>query len=152
MADAPGTLLMEWSSNGNLVPLVIFALQNALKVKEDKEHGPQSHTAESITLAALRVLSAVIQKADSKLVAVHLQSIIPPLLRLSDHSIESNPIVRGRCIETLIHMTNLPYQTLFPYKKQVSKSLVAALEDPKRVVRRRAVTCRNEWLTLSANS
>lgn len=143
---------MEWSSNGELIPLVIVALQNALKVKEQEESSVHWRVAEDVTIAALRVLSAVIEKADSKLISVHLQSVIPPLLRLADQKVEGNPLVRARCIETLIYMTRLPYQCLFPYKLKVAKALLCALEDPKRVVRRRAVTCRNEWLTISANA
>lgn len=39
-------------------------------------------------------------------------------------------------------------ETLLPYRKQVTKNLMAVLDDSKRVVRKEAVDCRAAWFNL----
>ena len=43
------------------------------------------------------------------------------------------------------------YVKVFPFKARVTRELVDLLDDHKRVVRREAVKCRNEWLATNAD-
>jgi len=45
----------------------------------------------------------------------------------------------------------LPYHKLHPYRSAVSSALAkGALDDPKRVVRQKAVLCRERWVMFSS--
>lgn len=47
-----------------------------------------------------------------------------------------------KCIE---EMTTLPVHIVIPYRGQITRALEPALDDPKRLVRKQAVTARQEW-------
>jgi hypothetical protein len=57
--------------------------------------------------------------------------------------------VRLRALQCLEAVTVLPYHKIFPQRVTVTNALAAALDDPKRIVRKQAVRCRNEWFVLS---
>ena len=48
----------------------------------------------------------------------------------------------------LLELTRLPYAKLHPYRAQVSRGLLAPLDDRKRLVRQTAVRVRNEWMVM----
>lgn len=62
------------------------------------------------------------------------------------------PIDRARACKCLLHLIQLPYASLHPYKKQVLKGLLYALDDPKKAVRKLVVKTRNEWSVLAGSS
>ncbi|CAG2232910.1 MET18 [Mytilus edulis] len=65
-----------------------------------------------------------------EVVAKHIDSVIPQLLKLAKEQ------------------TSMKLRQMLPYKVQVIKGLEKALDDKKRLVRKEAVTARNEWFLL----
>ncbi len=55
---------------------------------------------------------------------------------------------REAALGILICISRLPYPELFQYRPVVLKSLMPALDDPRRFVRQAAVKCRNMWFLL----
>ena len=47
-----------------------------------------------------------------------------------------------KCIE---EMTTLPFPIIIPYRGQITRALEPALDDTKRLVRKQAVSARQEW-------
>lgn len=56
--------------------------------------------------------------------------------------------LRVLALEALLALTRLPYAKLHPYRAQVSRGLLAPLDDKKRLVRQMAVRVRNEWMVM----
>lgn len=56
--------------------------------------------------------------------------------------------LRVLALQSLLEVTRLPYAKLHPYRGQVSKGLLAPLDDRKRIVRQTAVKVRNEWMVM----
>lgn len=56
--------------------------------------------------------------------------------------------LRVLALEALLALTRLPYAKLHPYRAQVSRGLLAPLDDRKRLVRQAAVRARNEWMVM----
>ena len=85
---------------------------------------------------------------NSELVASHLSLLIKSLLRLSTHTTEADIKVRIAALNTLTICSSLPYDSLFPHLENVTRSLRTCLDDPKRLVRKQAAICRNNWFHL----
>lgn len=66
-----------------------------------------------------------------------------PLLQLTAAS--PSPAVREAGVQTLTALLALPAARLALHRADVMRCLDAALDDPKRHVRRAAVTCRQAW-------
>ena len=57
-------------------------------------------------------------------------------------------VVRETALDALVAATSLPFSVVYPHRKAVERASVAALDDPKRVVRFAAARCREAWLLL----
>ena len=57
-------------------------------------------------------------------------------------------VVRETALDALVAATSLPFSVVYPQRKAVERASVAALDDPKRVVRFAAARCREAWLLL----
>ena len=104
------------------------------------------------------------------LVSGHVASLIPALLAMatagggvggggesgeSGEASDEAPYrasARLTALVCLTELTRVPFARLFPFRDRVVVGLQAALDDPKRVVRRAAVIARNEWALVSAAS
>ena len=60
--------------------------------------------------------------------------------------------VRETALEALVAATSLPFSAVYPHRRLVAAAATAALDDPKRRVRRAAARCREVWLALDAKS
>ena len=81
----------------------------------------------------------------------HLSTLIPLLYGLcTPASPQYLPRARLRvlALQSLMELTRLPYAKLHPYRAQVSRGLLAPLDDRKRLVRQTAVKVRNEWMVM----
>lgn len=77
----------------------------------------------------------------------HVEQMVPHLLRLAvDH-----PEMKMRVIalDCLTECSKFAYVKIAPFKAHVLHALNKALDDKKRLVRRHAVKCRNEWFVLA---
>ncbi|KAL5022527.1 hypothetical protein ScPMuIL_001682 [Solemya velum] len=78
-----------------------------------------------------------------KVVAQHVDSVIPQLLTLAKH--KQNMKIRIAALKSLGVMTVLSDHVILPYKSQVTRTLEQVLDDHKRLVRNEAVLARGEW-------
>ena len=85
--------------------------------------------------------------ADSHtLLEPHLSSVIPLLLQAATGCRHASGRVNAlKCLHTF---TKLSYPRLHPFRSVVARGLHPCLDDKKRVVRRRAVQVRNDWMVL----
>jgi DNA repair/transcription protein MET18/MMS19 len=60
--------------------------------------------------------------------------------------------VRETSLEALVAATSLPFSAVYPHRRAVAAAATAALDDPKRRVRRAAARCREVWLALDAKT
>ena len=60
--------------------------------------------------------------------------------------------VRETALEALVAAISLPFAAVYPHRRAVAAAATAALDDPKRRVRRAAARCREVWLALDAKS
>jgi DNA repair/transcription protein MET18/MMS19 len=72
-----------------------------------------------------------------------LDRVMRPLLQLTSRC--PSAAVREAAVQTLAALLRLPAARLAPHRADVMRCLDAALDDPKRHVRRAAVTCRQAW-------
>ena len=125
----PSVLLSEVAST---LPVVLVA------VGASDEH---------VRVSALGTLRVFVRSA-VHVVTPHLASVVPQLLELTHFP--GRAAVRAEAVDCLRAFTALPFAKLSPWRSKVVRGLVAALDDGKRAVRRRAVACRNEWITLTS--
>ena len=69
-----------------------------------------------------------------------------------DDAILASMEVRETALEALVAATSLPFSAVYPHRRAVAAAATAALDDPKRRVRRSAARCREVWLALDAKS
>ncbi len=75
----------------------------------------------------------------------------PPTPRHPTHSFPHflpKARLRVLALQSLLELTRLPYAKLHPHRAQVSRGLLAPLDDRKRLVRQTAVKVRNEWMVM----
>eukprot|EP00510_Aplanochytrium_minuta_P000332 CAMPEP_0184023124 /NCGR_PEP_ID=MMETSP0954-20121128/11123_1 /TAXON_ID=627963 /ORGANISM="Aplanochytrium sp, Strain PBS07" /LENGTH=1147 /DNA_ID=CAMNT_0026305847 /DNA_START=93 /DNA_END=3536 /DNA_ORIENTATION=- len=107
----------------------------------------------NVKVSALSSLWMLVNE-DVESLEPHLGTIVPLLLRLVSVSQKHDTILvraadRVRAIDCLSGIaTSLPYPQIFPFKKTIGRGIMPALDDRKRAVRRKAVECKNLWLTL----
>ena len=76
-------------------------------------------------------------------------SVVRCVGRLVGHYDEE---VRETALEALVAATSLPFSAVYPQRRAVAAAATAALDDPKRRVRRAAAKCRQVWQALDAKS
>ncbi|RPA86211.1 ARM repeat-containing protein [Ascobolus immersus RN42] len=79
----------------------------------------------------------------------HMKSLITRLLKAASEVSTNPPRVRAsalRCLKTFPSV--IGNDDVRPYKSLVVRSLVPVLDDPKRAVRKEAVTCRAKWIAI----
>ena len=77
----------------------------------------------------------------------YVTSLIPRLLSLAKAPESMN--LRIQAISCLQILSGLSVHYVYPYQKNVISSLKNCLDDKKRLVRREAYKCRNQWYLLS---
>lgn len=77
----------------------------------------------------------------------HAEQMVPHLLRLAVHHPEMK--MRVIALDCLTECSKFAYVKIAPFKSAVLNALSKALDDKKRLVRRHAVKCRNEWFVLA---
>lgn len=93
------------------------------------------------TLSTLYV--TILENSDC--VAKHLSWIIPKLLELSKASEESDMDVRISSLKCVGACSSLSFDLIYPHISNVRNLLKICLDDPKRLVRKEATKCRNQW-------
>eukprot|EP00743_Colponemidia_sp_Colp-15_P006061 GILK01006515.1.p1 GENE.GILK01006515.1~~GILK01006515.1.p1 ORF type:complete len:1082 (+),score=185.82 GILK01006515.1:34-3279(+) len=129
LANIPQHILLEHTKT--VLPLLIKAL------------GSTDAQLQVVTLSVFVILV----KEAVNIVAEHASTLIPMFLQLT--TFQRSMSVRVSAIQCLQEFTRLPFVRIFPFQRQVINDLKQALDDPKRLVRRHAVLCRNEWSVLS---
>merc|ERR1711879_777723 len=84
------------------------------------------------------------------MVSEHVSAFVPALLRLT--SFKPKMAIRIAALDCLSSFITLPFYKIFPYQKKITNELSAALDDPKRAVRKAAVKCRNQWFGLKTDN
>ncbi|XP_046850704.1 MMS19 nucleotide excision repair protein homolog isoform X2 [Xenia sp. Carnegie-2017] len=102
----------------------------------------------SIQLSTLKTFYSLTHELPTVL-SQYVTSLVPRYLHLARNAPSLQ--MRSMSLKCLGVLTVLPYHELYPYKNQIIKSLSKCLDDPKRLVRKEAVLCRNEWFLLGTN-
>ena len=131
-----------------------------------------SYRDEAIVFPTLEAMSLLAMEAPVFL-SEHIDSLVQILLDLSSpqgqrhasapsvyYSARSRSVllingflqkVRLAALHCLAALVGLPYNRLHPLRPLVLRRLLAALDDPKRVVRKQAVICRARWAGISGS-
>jgi DNA repair/transcription protein MET18/MMS19 len=118
---------------GRLLPLLLQSL-------DLPDPNVKSATIETL-------LITVTESADA--MKEHISSLSARLLNACTNREENPPRIRSAALRCLkVFPRALRTDLLLPYKRQVIRSLVTALDDPKRNVRKEAVDCRARWYSL----
>ncbi|KAG0131695.1 putative DNA repair/transcription protein [Tuber indicum] len=131
LRNMPPTVILP--ELGRLLPLLLQSL-------DLPDPNVKSATIETL-------LITVTESADA--MKEHISSLSARLLNACTNREENPPRIRSaalRCLKAFPRA--LRTDLLLPYKRQVIRSLVTALDDPKRSVRKEAVDCRARWYSL----
>jgi DNA repair/transcription protein MET18/MMS19 len=142
----------------SLLPLVLQTLKHAasqipsgdsnqqISPTEEERTGGKSQKLVESALQTLEMFTA--EGGGAGLVSEHAQAVTPQLLRLATGSRSS--AVRLGALRCLLEFAELPFHRAFPLQGPIVRGLKPALDDPKRLVRRFAQKCRNEWIVLNS--
>ncbi|KAL0488772.1 MMS19 [Acrasis kona] len=98
--------------------------------------------------AGLRAVKVLLSGDDTRnLIVDYLGSLIPHLLRWCRYESDAN--VRLTSVICLNQLVTFQYYKLHPFRQSVLDVLGEVIGDKKRLVRREAVKCRNDWFVLS---
>lgn len=95
-----------------------------------------------LILSSLNSLKSLLVSAQ-EIIIEHIDSLVLILLKLSKY--KESMYVRENSILVLEQFTQFPYRVIYPSQQLVIKELFTVLDDRKRIVRRAAAKCRNEW-------
>lgn len=98
----------------------------------------------SIKVSSLDTLYTLVFDAP-ELISQHVDMLVEQSLALAAHEAMK---VRISALQLLGALTSLPPAPLKPHANKVVQRLARCLDDPKRLVRKEAVKCRNEWFLL----
>jgi len=85
-----------------------------------------------------------------EIMSSHLDSMIPSLLNQIQLSQSNPPNLRMASLRCLaILPTQLSFDSIDPFRKQVIRQVGLILDDPKRAVRKEGVDCRHAWYSSS---
>jgi DNA repair/transcription protein MET18/MMS19 len=118
------------------------------------QHGPLRLLMLSSAASLLDQPAAVVAMSG------HVATLITTFLELATQSscepsgvsLAGGPKIRLSALKCLQALTALPFHALFPHRTAVLNGLQVALDDPRRVVRKAAVYCRNKWFQLEGDS
>ncbi|KAJ7522223.1 hypothetical protein O6H91_18G002200 [Diphasiastrum complanatum] len=138
ISETPHTALM--SDVQLVLPLLLEALPALSKDSRDM----------NLVLAILLVLSSFLVDTHygRNAAADHVANIVTRLIPLLQYQFSMT--VRETVLQCLGAVVGLPYSRVYPLRMQVLKSLSAALDDPKRGVRKEAVRCHRIWMAISS--
>ncbi|XP_073239400.1 MMS19 nucleotide excision repair protein homolog isoform X2 [Porites lutea] len=133
--------LLQWipkqvllSEVPNLMPLLI----QSLSCEEQTLQQSTLQTMYSLVLDAPEIITR------------HVTSLVPMFLALSKFQLSMK--IRMEALKCLGAMTTLPHHAVYPYKTKVCRALAESVDDKKRLVRKEAVKCRNEWYLLGSST
>jgi len=118
----------------NLMPLLVQSL---------------SCEEQSLKLSTLQTMYSLVLDAP-EIITRHVTSLVPMLLGLSKCQMSMK--IRMEALKCLGSMTTLPHHAVYPYKTKVCRALADTVDDKKRLVRKEAVKCRNEWYLLGSST
>ncbi|RMX48437.1 hypothetical protein pdam_00020451, partial [Pocillopora damicornis] len=132
--------LLQWipkqvllSEVPNLMPLLVQSL---------------SCDEQSLKLSTLQTMYSLVLDAP-EIISRQVTSLVPMLLGLTKFQLSMK--VRMEALKCLGALTTLPHHVVYPYKTKVCKALADSVDDKKRLVRKEAVKCRNEWFLLGSS-
>jgi DNA repair/transcription protein MET18/MMS19 len=99
-----------------------------------------------LIIAALKTTETLLTEAKEPMTK-YLSTITPILLKLSTEKLSMH--IRVHALQCIAVLSSYPFQAIFPIKQAIINGLEKTLDDPKRNVRKLAVTVRNEWFVLS---
>jgi len=118
---------------GTLLPLLLQSL-------DLPDPGVKSATLETLHITIMESSDAVKE---------HISSLTTRLLNSCTNREQNPPRVRAAALRCLRGFPGaVRSELLLPYRRQVTRSLVVALDDPKRNVRKEAVDCQAKWYSL----
>lgn len=133
--------LLQWipkqvllSEVPNLMPLLVQSL---------------SCDEQSLKLSTLQTMYSLVLDAP-EIISRQVTSLVPMLLGLTKFQLSMK--VRMEALKCLGALTTLPHHVVYPYKTKVCKALADSVDDKKRLVRKEAVKCRNEWFLLGSSA
>lgn len=133
--------LLQWipkqvllSEVPNLMPLLVQSL---------------SCDEQSLKLSTLQTMYSLAFDAP-EIIARQVTSLVPMLLGLTQFQLSMK--VRMEALKCLGALTTLPHHVVYPYKTKVCRALADSVDDKKRLVRKEAVKCRNEWFLLGSST
>jgi len=133
--------LLQWipkqvllSEVPNLMPLLIQSL---------------SCDEQSLKQSTLQTMYSLVLDAP-EIITRHVTSLVPMLLGLSKFQLSMK--IRIEALKCLGALTTLPHHAVYPYKTKVCRALADSVDDKKRLVRKEAVKCRNEWYLLGSST
>ncbi|KAJ7336488.1 mms19 nucleotide excision repair [Desmophyllum pertusum] len=133
--------LLQWipkqvllSEVPNLMPLLVQSL---------------SCDEQSLKLSTLQTMYSLVLDAP-EIITRHVTSLVPMLLGLAMFQLSMK--IRIEALKCLGVMTTLPHHAVYPYKTKVCRALADSVDDKKRLVRKEAVKCRNEWYLLGSST
>ncbi|XP_067948413.1 MMS19 nucleotide excision repair protein homolog [Watersipora subatra] len=95
------------------------------------------------SLVLLKSLEVIAEGSDSTLLAGHLDTLLPLLLKLTRYSLSMK--VRMASLQCLATLSKVNITQLVPHIDFVIRGLLPAIDDKKRLVRNEAVKARNIW-------
>ncbi|KAI9819508.1 MAG: hypothetical protein M1827_006956 [Pycnora praestabilis] len=133
--------LLKWTPSEIIMSqldIILPLLLQSLDLEEEPD--VKGATIETLTVTV---------KEEAKVIDEHVGSLISRLLASATNTKKNPPRIRHLSLNALhlfaLPKTTIPITTLLPYKRQVIKSLMVVLDDPKRNVRKAAVDCRSAW-------
>ena len=96
-----------------------------------------------LTLASLSCLQDLVEH-DPKKFGSYLSTLLPLWMKIAKDKSKAIQL-RIKALECIKAATKVETKDLVPYKREVIRELVPALDDHKRLVRQAATSARNSW-------
>lgn len=106
------------------------------------------HSKVVLLLSILEILCDLLE-SKHPILEGHIQTFLPRFLKLT--RFQDSLKVRIAALQCVLQMCNYPTPLLLPYKQQTVHELGSCLDDPKRLVRQKAVSTRSRWYLIGAS-
>lgn len=132
-------------------------LPNRVMLNETKKMMPlvraavASEASPQVQAMGMALLLAMVNGSATSIES-ELPSLLPRVLLLMTIEGGVSPPARIAALGVVEALLQLPYPTIFPFKPRVLNATLKALDDPKYIVRKAAVKCRNKWTFNSAKA